>query len=252
MWVWRTMRAESRSANASEARASPVGRGFWRMACGPGCIPCRIARPGGPGHAVASSAPSRQRPPAALPGGFRSVQAGRPAPRASGSTVLKTCFGPERRRPAIHPSSTAPTTRHDLASVRRTRGRYHRADWRGQDRGTRAHLVGAPAMTANRARPEIRQLRWRSRASSRDPHRSAEASVTSGPAGRGRPVSRPAPVQRHAASACWSGPPGRMTRPESAASTVTVWPSTTRPARISSASPSCTWRWMTRFSGRAP
>jgi len=45
---------------------------------------------------------------------------------------------------------------------------------------------------------------------------------------------------------------GTRSSPASPASMWTVWPSCTSPARIASASRSCTSRWMTRFSGRAP
>src|SRR5690606_12823320 len=47
-------------------------------------------------------------------------------------------------------------------------------------------------------------------------------------------------------------PAGCSTMPLSSASTTTRSPSLTVPDRIASASPSCTSRWMTRFSGRAP
>jgi len=73
---------------------------------------------------------------------------------------------------------------------------------------------------------------------------------------KGRLASRPSTrSMRYAAVAGVTGSPsssGTSSSPASPASTLTVWPSWMSPARIASASRSCTSRWMTRFSGRAP
>ena len=53
-------------------------------------------------------------------GGLPCVLAASPANRC-----MPTCFGPGPARLPTHPTSTAPTTRHDLASVQRTGGDSH-------------------------------------------------------------------------------------------------------------------------------
>jgi hypothetical protein len=112
-----------------EAHASPVDRGFGRMARRPGRIPCRIARTvhdcerpestkSAPscgclmrGSLVPGTVPHRAAP---------AFIAASPANR-----IMPTCFRPGAARLPPHPASPAPTTRHDLASMRRTGGEYY-------------------------------------------------------------------------------------------------------------------------------
>ena len=113
---------------APQERFAPLGRVSPRAASRRPCSPlqradlrsCR-ARFLRPPHAWRPGLLERSRmePP-------RALLAASPANR-----IMPTCFRPGQQRPAIHPTSTAPTTRHDLASTRRTGGESHRAEGAG-------------------------------------------------------------------------------------------------------------------------
>ncbi len=62
---------------------------------------------------------------------------------------MPTCFGPGPARLPTHPTSTAPTTRHDLASVQRTGGLYGVVE-RGDKIVGRAGACGYPHPPAAR------------------------------------------------------------------------------------------------------
>ena len=67
--------------------------------------------------------------PLPMPGSFQPLAAPAMVPprvlaASPANRIVPTCFGPGAARLPPHPASPAPTTRHDLASMRRTGGEY--------------------------------------------------------------------------------------------------------------------------------
>jgi hypothetical protein len=121
--------------NMNEAHASPADRGFGRMARWLGRIPCRIARNLPAVERPESTEPSRH---LRLPHAWQPCPLDAPAserPRVLAASpanrIMPSCFRPDGERLPHHPTSTAPTTRHDLASVQRTGGRIARVGGEG-------------------------------------------------------------------------------------------------------------------------
>ena len=120
----------SGSPQMKEAHASPAGRGFGPMPPGPGRIPCRIAGTmgnsvGGRNASTAFLAPARLMRAGLRPSGSSASSHPRVLAASPANRIMPSSFRPDGERLHHHPTSTAPTTRHDLASVQRTRGESH-------------------------------------------------------------------------------------------------------------------------------
>jgi hypothetical protein len=121
--------------NVSEAHASPADRGFGRMARWLGRIPCRIARPVDIDWSPCRSS-ARRRYPLPMPGSFQSLAEPAKAPprvlaASPANRIMPSCFRPGPARLPTHPTSTAPTTRHDLACGAADGGESHGSGVRG-------------------------------------------------------------------------------------------------------------------------
>ena len=122
----------------SEARASPVGRDFGRMARGLGRIPCRIARPEGLGIRRPNGSVANLATRCPLPDSFRpSAEPAKALPRVTAASpanrIMPSCFQPGPARLPTHPVSThQPLVMISLRGAR-TWGRI-RAPWRSGDK----------------------------------------------------------------------------------------------------------------------
>ena len=113
------------SPQTNEALASPADRGFGRMVWRPGSISCHVAR--SVGRLRRGIHPHRhlsRRPYAWRPRSLEHPASGTPLMAAwPADWPMPRYFRPGPERLPSHPTSYAPTTRHDPALVRATRGR---------------------------------------------------------------------------------------------------------------------------------